>query len=362
VLCLFVYSACANEYLAFLRSLKNPTLPKFDPVRAAAESKYLKNIVNLTASGTNAEAYWSFDGKSYSFQAIRDSLGAVHPCDAIYVANADGSNITLVSTGTGRTTCSYYLPDGKSVLYSSTSNTKWCPPTPDMMYGYVWPIYKDMEIYVYGLKDGYRTKLTDNNFYDAESTISPDGTRIIFTSDRDGDLELYSMNLDGTQIRRHTYTPGYDGGAWFSHNNQMLVWRAARPAGENLTDYLNLLSLGITRPSGLQIYVQGVDAFQPAVQLTSNAGTNFAPVFLPDDSGVLFSSNLGDPEGGTFQLYTVNLDGTGLTQITTEGNFNSFAMFSPDGKYLLWESDRNTKNYGDINILKAEWIGPGAKY
>jgi len=358
-----VFVSCVahgEDYMSFLRSIKRPPMPtKSHANRVSEEPKYLKNIVALTNSGTNAEAYWSFDGKSFSFQAIRDQLGQVHPCDAIYVANADGTNITLVSGGTGRTTCSYFLPDGNHVLYSSTSNTKWCPPTPDMMYGYVWPVYKDMDIYVYGLKDGYRTKLTDNNAYDAESVISADGSRIVFTSDRDGDLEIYTMNLDGTQVRRHTYTPGYDGGAWFSHNNKMLVWRASRPTGSNLTEYLNLLSLGIVRPIGMQIVVQDVEGFSPAVTITSNAGTNFAPVFLPDDSGVLFCSNLIDPQGGTFHLYYVKLDGTGLTQITTEGSFNSFPMFSPDGKYLLWESDRNAKTYGDIDIFKAEWIGPG---
>jgi len=218
-----------------------------------------------------------------------------------------------------------------------------------------------MDLYVVQTSTGYRTKLTENEAYDAESTISADGKRIVFTSDRDGDLELYTMNLDGTEVRRMTYTPGYDGGAWFSHNNKLLVWRAARPAGENLTDYLNLLSLGIVRPIGMEIYIQDVEQFAPPIQLTSNGATNFAPVFLPDDSGVLFSSNVNDPTGGTFHLYSVNIDGTGFTQVTTSGNFNSFPMFSPDGKYLLWESDRNAKQFGDINILKAEWIGPGRR-
>lgn len=362
LLTLLVSADAHSEDFKTLLRMYRPASQQVRASKLAAPESALKNIVALTNSGTNAEAYWSFDGKHFSFQAIRGELGAKHPCDQIYVANADGSNITLVSTGTGRTTCSFYLPDGDHVLYSSTSNTPWCPPTPDFTYGYVWPIYKDMDIYVFGLTNGYRTKLTDNNFYDAEATISPDGRRIVFTSDRDGDLELYTMDLDGTNIRRHTYTPGYDGGAWFSNNNKMLVWRASRPAGDNLTDYLNLLSLGIVRPSQMQIYVQDVEQRGPPLILTNNAGTNFAPIFLPDDSGVIFASNMNDPMGGTFHLYTVKLDGTGLTQITTEGNFNSFPMFSPDGKYLLWESDRGTTKQGDINIMRAEWVGPGRNY
>jgi len=361
VICILIVSAYAHSenHRAVLQTIKAPFPPKYNAIRAQAESDYFRNTVALTDSGTNAEAYWSFDGQHFSFQAIRGQLGAIHPCDAIYIANADGTNITLVSTGTGRTTCSYYTPDNNHVLYSSTSNTKWCPPTTDMSYSYVWDVYQDMDIYLYSLEDGYRSKLTDNNFYDAESTISTDGRRIVFTSDRDGDLELYTMNLDGTSIRRHTYTPGYDGGAWFSHNDKMLVWRASRPVGENLTEYLNLLSLGIVRPTELDIFVQDVEQFMPPKRLTANNAANFAPVFVPDDSGVVFSSNFGDPTGGTFQLYYINLDGTGLAQVTTEGHFNSFPMFSPDGSHILWESDRNAKQYGDIDIFKAEWVGPG---
>jgi len=132
---------------------------------------------------------------------------------------------------------------------------------------------------------------------------------LFFTSARDGDLELYTMALDGTDIRRMTYTPGYDGGAYFSFDNSMLTWRANRPRGQGLTNYLNLLQLGLVEPTLMQIMVQNVSLAEPPIQLTNNNGTNFAPFFLPDDSGVIFSSNLHDPMGGDFQLYTVGIDG-----------------------------------------------------
>jgi len=169
------------------------------------------------------------------------------------------------------------------------------------------------------------------------------------------------MNLDGTELRRMTYTPGYDGGAYFSFDNTMFTWRANRPQGDQLLEYFRLIEYGIVAPILMQIFVQNVSLSTPPIQLTNNNGTNFAPFFLPDDSGVIFSSNMHDPMGGDFQLYTVNLDGTGLQRVTTEGNFNSFPMFSPDGKTLAWCSDRNAVTMGEINVFLADWIGPGRK-
>merc|ERR1712146_504626 len=131
------------------------------------------------------------------------------------------------------------------------------------------------------------------------------------------------------EVRRLTYTPGYDGGAYYSNDGTMLCWRAYRPHGDNLTDYVELIKLGLVVPLG---------------------GTNFAPYFLPDDSGLIFSSNMHDPMGGNFQLYTVDLDGSNLQQITFDGSFNSFPMFSHDGKRLAWASDRDTTDYGEISI------------
>jgi len=223
----------------------------------------------------------------------------------------------------------------------------------------VWPIYKDMDIFVKNLKDSSLKRLTSGIGYNAESTVSPDGKRVIFTSTRDGDLELYTMNLDGTDVRRMTYTPGYDGGAYFSYDNTMFCWRANRPQGPELTSYIELLDLGYVMPIGMQIMVQNVSLATPPVQLTNNEGTNFAPFFLPDDSGVIFSSNMHNPQGGNFQLYSVGLDGKNLQQITTEGTFNAFPMFSPDGKRLAWCSDRGTTIMGEINVFVADWIGPG---
>lgn len=316
---------------------------------------------SFTITGTNAECYWSNNGKLFSFQAIRQPISSTHPCDLIYTMNTDGSNVTLISPVNGRTTCSYVLNDGQ-VIYSSTmsqdgSRSSACPPAPDYTAGYLWPIYHHMQIYV-GQRGGLvNNHLVPSNFYDAESTLSPDGKQFVFTSARDGDLELYIANVDGTGLRRMTYSPGYDGGAYFSHSGKMLCWRANRPQGQGLTDYLNLLNLGLVAPVGMQLYVMDINDPNSARLIGPFNGTNFAPSFLPDDSGLIFSSNMHDPEGGSFQLYTVNLDGSNLQQITDEatwGAFNAFPQFNPvDKKTLAFASSAGTSTMGDINIWLA---------
>jgi TolB protein len=319
------------------------------------ESTTLSNVKAITQGGVNAEAYWNREGTKLVFQGIREGHAK---CDQIFVMNADGTDVKQVSNGKGRTTCGYFLNDDKHVVYGSTMDTMGpgCPPDVDRSFGYVWPVYKTMDIY----KADYRTgevvqQLTANQGYNAEATVSPDGQTILFTSTRDGDLELYTMAVNGTNVKRLTYTPGYDGGAFFSNDGKKIVWRANRPRGEDLTNYLNLLSLGLVEPvaTDMDIYVMNADGTSQR-KLTTIGGANFAPYFLPDDSGIIFASNTGGT-GETFHLYTIKLDGTGLQQITTDGTFNLFPMFSPDGKYLAWESNRASKSPHEMNVFIAEW-------
>jgi len=275
----------------------------------------------------------------------------------------------LVSPAAGRDTCSYFTKDGTHLIYSSTmSGGSWCPPPVDMQFGYVWPLNKHMNIYFHNFNTGVDTQTTHFTAYTAESTLSPDGRYIIFTSAKDGDLELYRVDMQKDTWRnpeRMTYSPGYDGGAYFSNDGKMLTWRANRPYGPALTDYLNLLNLGYVAPVGMQLYYMFLDGPMAKfpIQVGPLNGTNFAPFFLPDNSGLIFASNMHDPQGGNFQLYTINLDGTHLTQITNQGDFNAFPMFSfndNSGKFKIsWCSSRGAKNYGTINIFVADWNGPG---
>lgn len=314
---------------------------------------HLRNVRQLTFGGENAEAYWSPDGKQLILQSKRDDL----ECDQIFIMDADGSNARMVSTGEGRTTCAYFFPDGKRILYASTHlASPQCPKPPDFSRGYMWKLYAGFEIFSATPDGGDLVRLTNHSGYDAEATVSPDGSSIIFTSLRDGDLDLYTMRPDGSQVRRITRELGYDGGAFFSADGEKIVWRASRPRDEEEeATYRTLLAEHSIRPGRLEIFVADADG-NNVRQITDNGAANFCPFFFPDGERVIFASNLDDPSGRNFDLYTIGIDGKGLEQITHDPSFDAFPMFSPDGRYLVFASNRNAKQRGETNVFVAEWV------
>ncbi|MFQ5893625.1 MAG: TolB family protein [Nitrospinota bacterium] len=287
----------------------------------------------LTHGGSNAEAYFSWDGTKLIFQATRPG----HKCDQIYTMNTDGSDPRLVSTGRGRTTCSFFLPGDRQILYASTHHTgPACPPPPDRSRGYVWALY-DYEIYRANADGSDLVRLTHNPGYDAElEGVHPDGTRIVFTSLRDGDLDLYTMDLDGGTVQRLTSEKGYDGGAFYSWDGTKIVYRAYHPkTPEAVAEYERLLAAGLVRPVQAELFVMDADG-DGKRQLTDNGAANWAPA---TDS---------------FDLYLMNLDGSGLERVTF-GGFNSFPNFSPDGTRLVFASNRGAKGRHEFNIFIAAW-------
>ena len=198
-------------------------------------------------------------------------------------------------------------------------------------------------------------RLTSWNAYTAEGTLSPDGSRIVFTSTKDGDLDVYTMRTDGSDVRRLTTTPGYDGGAFFSPDGSKIVYRAHHPPDSaSLAEYRGLLAQGLVRPTRMEIWVMNADGTGQH-QVTSLGGANFAPFFTPDGRRIIFASNHTNPRGRAFDLYLVNLDGSGLEQVTTHAEFDSFPMFSPDGRKLVWASNRHGAQEGETNIFVADW-------
>ena len=178
-----------------------PSANTQDNQLALPAEKHLRNIKQLTFGGENAEAYFSADGKQLIFQSTRDSRG----CDQIYTMNVDGSNVKMVSNGEGRTTCSYFFPGAKQILYSSTHlGDKQCPAKPDFSKGYVWAVYPTFDVFTANPDGSGLKQLTDTPGYDAETTISLDGKKLVFTSMRDGDLDIYSMDDNVKNVRRLT--------------------------------------------------------------------------------------------------------------------------------------------------------------
>lgn len=329
------------------------------PSLAVAGEKRLKNIKQLTFGGENAEAYFSSNGKQLIFQSKRDG----HRCDRIYSMNIDGSATRQISNGEGRTTCAYYFKGGKRVIYASTqSGGKDCPPDPDRSQGYVWPVYGDYELYT-AKADGTDIKrLTNVPGYDAEATVSPDGKKIVFTSERDGDLDLYSMDVDGRNVKRLTNEIGYDGGAFYSPDSKMIVYRRSSPKTEaEIARYKDLLAKKLVVPTVFEIWVMNADGSNKR-QVTNLGSASFAPFFTPDGKKIIFCTNYFDPNRTdrrrqpNFDLALINLDGTGIERVTFNETFDGFPIFSPDGKKLVFASNRNTATVGDTNVFIADWV------
>lgn len=315
--------------------------------------KHLKNLRMLTDTGENAEAYFSFDEKKLIYQSTFGDL----QCDQMFTMNIDGSGRKMVSTGMGRTTCGYFLPGDTTIFYASTHLAdKNCPPPPDRSKGYVWELYSTYDIFLAKTDGTVIKQLTDSPGYDAEGTVSPTGDKIVFTSTRDNDPEIYVMDLDGSNQTRLTHEKGYDGGPFFSFDGKKIVFRASRPkTEEELKDYEDLVEHDLYRPTTLELYVMNADGSNMH-QITNLGKASFAPFFHPDGKRIIFSSNINSETGRNFDLYMINEDGSGLEQITFNDTFDGFPMFTRDGKTLVFASNRFNKKQGDTNIFIADWV------
>ncbi len=326
------------------------------------EGARLRNVTQLTYDGDNGEAYFSSDGARLIFQSNRGG----YSCDKIWVMQSDGSAKRMVSPDHGAHTCSFFFPDGRNIVYASTSHLPGaCPPSPKLPAGthYVWPLYP-YDIFVARDDGSEAVRITDNPKYDAEAIVSPDGRRIVFGSQREGDFDIYIMDADGAHVRRLTDRVGYDGGPWFSPDGRRIVWRAWHPETETeFAQWRDCMVRDYIVPFPLDLWVMDADG-SDKIRLTRNGATNWAPSWHPDGRRIVFSSNMDDwrddigKYGHNFELYVIGADGTGLERITYNTVFDSFPMFSPDGRKLVFASNRNPDKPRATDIYIADWVEP----
>jgi Tol biopolymer transport system component len=330
-------------------------------VEKVSQKMLLKDTIQF--DGEKHFANVRFDGKYLIFQKTNPKEGI--QCDQIWMGKLPTTpegkfEPKLVSTGTGRTTCAYFYPDGKHILYGSThlANTN-CPPVPDRSkYGnkYIWAIYEGFDIFKADLNGNIVKRLTSTNRYDAEATISPKGDKILFTSMRDGDLDLYTMDLNGKHVKRITNQLGYDGGAWYSPDGTKIIWRASRPTTESeIKEYKELLAENLVAPTHMEVWIANADGSN-AHQITFLEQANWAPNFTPDGKHVIFCSNHEYKRGFPFNMYLTDLEGNGKEKISRDKGFDAFPMFSPDGKKFVFCSNRNNGGTRDTNIFIADWV------
>ena len=352
-----VVFACKDEKKKHVEDLNQVEIVKDSLI--FPEENHFKSIRQITFGGDNAEAYWSFDDKQIVFQSNNKNWNV--SCDQMFLMDIDETFEDkippMVSTGKGRTTCSYFLPDNKHIIYASTHlGDEECPDTPLRKNGkYIWPVYDSFDIFVADLEGNIVNQLTNEKGYDAEPTVSPKGDKIVFTSTRSGDLELYTMNLDGTGVKQITDELGYDGGAFFSPDGTKIIFRSSRPkTDKEIAAYKELLAEGLVEPTDMELYICNADG-SDLRQLTDLGNANWSPFFHPSGKKILFSSNFEAERGFPFNLYLIDIDGKNLERVTHSKTFDAFPVFSNDGKYLAFSSNRNNGGGRDTNLFIAEW-------
>ncbi|CEF68615.1 WD40-like Beta Propeller repeat and WD40/YVTN repeat-like-containing domain-containing protein [Strongyloides ratti] len=307
---------------------------------------HLKNIRQLTYGGQNAEGYFIRNDSAFIFQAMGQNYYNTG-CDQIYRYNlepnlpSESSIPQKISVGLGTTTCSFLFPSNKKSIHASTIRTVnlndnilngACPPkkckseeakTDQILKNlcntsYVWDVFPEYDIYLVNEYGNFIKQLTFKNGYDAEGTINPNGTKIVYTSMASGDLELWIMNSDGSKKKQLTNELGYDGGAFFSPDGNKIIFRASRPkSNEEIKKYKLLLRYGLVEPLNMELFVINADG-TGLRQITNLGGSNWAPYYLTDNKRILFSSNFNSTKAhfGEFHIYMINEDGTGLEQVS----------------------------------------------
>jgi Tol biopolymer transport system component len=353
--------ACASAVIAMLGVATAIGLAQSEP-GAGQEKDFLTRIRRLTVEGRRSgEGYWSPDGKRLVFQSEREPG---NPFYQIYLLDLSSGDVKRISDGTGKTTCAFFRPGSDEILYSSTHadpNSKRLQDEENAFRAsgkerrYSWDYDTEMDIYAYSEKTGASKRLTTAKGYDAEASYSPDGQWIVFSSMRDvygrtltaaekKQLEtdpsyfadIYIMHADGSDQKRLTNVPGYDGGPFFNHDGSRIVWRRFDERG--------LIA---------DVWTMKLDG-SDAKQVTDFGSMSWAPYEHPSGEYIIFASNKLGFEN--FELFMVDSQGTKEpVRVTYSDGFDGLPVPSPDGTQLAWTSSRSGGSGSAGQLFLAQW-------
>jgi Tol biopolymer transport system component len=327
-------------------------LPAADDWRIA-EGAHLRNTRQLTHDFVRAgEGYFGPDRNRIIFQAEEKDTG--NPFYQIFTMDLDSGRSRRISPGVGRTTCSYFRPDGKKVIFASShldpeakahQKEEYARRAEDRRLGrrrnYQWDFDPYMDIFEANPDGSGLRRLTDAAGYDAEGSYSPDGKHIVFCSNRDGNLELYIMDADGTNVRQLTHAPGcYNGGPFFSPDGTRVIFRSDRKK----KDYL-------------QLYVINADGTGERA-LTDTNGVNWGPYWYKDGRHIVYAAaDHSDPRARpNYDLWWLDVDKGKKTRLTFAPAADVLPVFSPDGTKLMWTSTRTDDH--SSQLFMADFVPP----
>ncbi len=357
---------CVPVVIALMGIGASPAVSQDDATPVEFTSPFISNVRLLTKDFVRAgEGYFSPDGKKMVFQAERDPE---NPFFQIFVMDMESGAIHQVSPGAGKTTCAFYRANTGEVEFASSHLD------PDAVkkqkeeiefrasggkrHG-AWDYDPTMDIFTCKDDGSDLVQLTDVYGYDAEGAYSPDGSKIVFCSTRDGypveslseeerdwaenDAsyfgEIYIMDADGSNETRLTNWSGYDGGPFFSPDGERIIWRHFHPSGRKA-----------------DIYTMKIDGTDRR-RLTDFGAMSWAPYYHPSGEYVIFTTN---KHGfANFELYLVDVAGMKEpVRVTEVDGFDGLPVFMPPGDTIVWTSNRTMNKKGQI--FTADWDHSGA--
>jgi Tol biopolymer transport system component len=322
-----------------------------------AEAVHLKNIRRVTSEDTfvrAGEGYFSPDGKTIIFQA--EEKGSGNPFYQIFTQDLETGKVRRVSTGVGKTTCSWFRPDGKKIIYASTHldpdakkhyEAEFKQREEERKSGhrrrYVWDFDPHFDIFEANPDGSGRKRLTTAKGYNAEGSYSPDGKHIVFCSNRDNEknFELYAMDSDGKNVRKLTNAPGcYNGGPFFSPDGKRIIFRSDRKK----KDYL-------------QLYVIDSNGKNERALTDDRDWVQWGPFWYKDSKHIVYAAaDHGKPGRPNYDLYWLDVDKGKKVRLTYAPGADVLPVFSKDGKKLLWTSTRDGRQPAQLYI--ADFVPP----